>query len=44
MGQCLCDELIEVWGKGGSVRGSQWDLVSPRQGGAGEKRARNVEE
>ena len=44
MGQCLCDELIEFWGKGGSVRGSQWDLVSPSQGGAGEDRACDLEE
>lgn len=44
MGQCICDELIEVWGKGGSVRDSQWDLVGGTQGGAGEERACSVEE
>lgn len=44
MSQCLCDELVEVWGKGESFRDSQWDLVGRRQGGAGEERARNVEE
>lgn len=44
MGQRLCDRLIEVWGEGGSLLCSQWDLVGPRQGGASENRARNVEE
>ena len=40
MVQSICDELVEVWGERGSVRGCQWDLVGPRQGKEGEKAAR----